>query len=85
MMNNFCSLPLIWVDTAMQIAVSILSPVSIQKFMPAPLSEEIVSRMLSWSLSSTPVMPMNYTLRSICSITSFYLLYLLTRRAFALS
>jgi hypothetical protein len=46
-MNNFCYFYFIFVDTAIQIAVSILSPVNIQKLMPAPRNPEIVYLMLS--------------------------------------
>jgi len=42
---------------AMQVAVSILSPVSIQIYIPAALRDSIVSPTSSYNLSSTPVMP----------------------------
>mmetsp|Transcript_11533 Transcript_11533/g.46639 ORF Transcript_11533/g.46639 Transcript_11533/m.46639 type:complete len:236 (+) Transcript_11533:3492-4199(+) len=56
--------------TAMQVAVSILSPVSIQTLMPALRSVSSVLLTCSCSLSSTPVRPISSRPRSSRSITS---------------
>mmetsp|Transcript_10515 Transcript_10515/g.28064 ORF Transcript_10515/g.28064 Transcript_10515/m.28064 type:complete len:265 (+) Transcript_10515:1092-1886(+) len=58
------------VATPMIIAVSILSPVSIQTLMPAATRLAIVSPTLSCNRSSMPVSPCNSRSRSISSATS---------------
>jgi hypothetical protein len=64
--------------TAIQVAVSTLSPVNIHILMPAPLSISIVSPTSSYNLSSTPVTPnssISFSKSLIASATNYSLLF----------
>lgn len=57
-------------------AVSILSPVNIQTFIPAFLIFSKVEQTSSYNLSSTPVIPKNYIWFSNSFLTLLNLFYL---------
>lgn len=82
--KNCYLLDFIPADIAMLFAVSILSPVSIQIWMPAFLSVSIVLNTSSYNLSSTPVTPKYSIFHSMLSIASYINYSLLLNDALAL-